>query len=178
MSHETKLGQLLDANDLTRDAVHVAVLPVGTDYHLQPGQHIGFVAPGKVCGSALKKLGIVDPFLTSPVAPGDRFMMLLYPGTITSLRHDWQHPDIAEESPENKEPSRIWIAQFAKAINQTYDDIMESAQDWITHGVYTSDSSSDYEKADGRWPVFWHHYEILTGQHPGDQQDGFYQCCC
>ena len=74
-----------------RDAVHIAVAPVVAGEPLQPGQHVGLLEDGRAYASA-KPIGIVDPFSTDAVVAGLRFWLFLYPGTVTSLRHDWTHP--------------------------------------------------------------------------------------
>lgn len=92
---EIKLGQLLENDDRRRDAVHVAVMPVTAAEHLYPGQHIGFIGPiRELVASTGEPIGIVDPFLQKSVRQGERFLMCMYPGTITSLRHVWTHPAI------------------------------------------------------------------------------------
>lgn len=87
------LGQLLD-DERKRDAVHVAIAPVTANEALQPGQHVGLVEPGNVdlIGRSDRPLGIVDPYLTEEVQAGQRCWMLLYPDSITDLRHVWTHP--------------------------------------------------------------------------------------
>lgn len=74
-----------------RDAIHIAMAPVVAAERLQPGQHIGLLDDGRACASD-KPIGIVDPFLVDAVLPGHRLWLFLYPGTVTSLRHDWTHP--------------------------------------------------------------------------------------
>jgi hypothetical protein len=81
-----------------RDAVHVAVAPVVAAAHLLPGQHVGVLADGRA-GADEEPIGVVDPFLTEAVRPGQRFWLLLYPGTITSLRHVWTHPAFTVKVP-------------------------------------------------------------------------------
>jgi hypothetical protein len=89
-----RLGKLIaPGEDVARDAVHIAVAPVSSPARLVPGQHVRFV-PGRtdqVVGGKGHKVGIVDPLLGRPVEPGERFWLWLYPGSITSLRHDWTH---------------------------------------------------------------------------------------
>jgi hypothetical protein len=77
-----QLGQLV-TGDAARDAVHIAVIPMTTVCDLLPGQHL--------------QNGIVDPYLAEPVKPGQRYWLLLYPGTVTSLRHVWAHPAFPPE---------------------------------------------------------------------------------
>lgn len=98
-----KLGALITDGDRRRDAVHVAVAPVTAAEPLEPGRHVGFVPPGQtemvgVVGPD-QRVGVVDPFLTERVAPGQRFWLFLYPNTVTSLRHYWSHPAFVARPP-------------------------------------------------------------------------------
>jgi hypothetical protein len=84
--------------DARRDAVHIAVAPMVAAARLLPGQHVGLLDDGRVYAND-KPIGIVDPFLTESVLPGQRFWLFLYPGTITSLRHVWTHPAFTVKIP-------------------------------------------------------------------------------
>ena len=82
MKDVPKLGEVI-TDDPGRDAVHVAVIPMLAARVMHPGEHL--------------KNGIVDPYLKAPVQPGEKYWLLLYPNTVTSLRHVWTHPAFAEE---------------------------------------------------------------------------------
>ena len=109
MKEVVKLGGLLGSSE-QRDAVHVALLPAVTDSILRPGDLVGIKAVVRQgdttdvyvdlvhnCRPDGKAIGIVDPFLTQKVFRGHRFYVLLMPNTITSLRHEWTHPDLDGE---------------------------------------------------------------------------------
>lgn len=88
MNDKIPVGKLAEAS-AGRDAIHVAIAPVTAPDYLDPGQHVdalGHHGPGRTL------VGIVDPFLTERVKPGERFYVFLYPNTVTSLRHVWTHP--------------------------------------------------------------------------------------
>lgn len=101
------LGSLITDGELRRDAIHVAVAPVTAAHALPAGYHVGFVPPGQTetvgdVGEDGEKIGIIDPFYQKDglgwVSPGERCWLMLYPGTVTGLRHVWSHPAFAEAS--------------------------------------------------------------------------------
>lgn len=92
MSDTLRLGHLI-TGPAARDAVHIAVAPVIADDRLFPGQPVGFIDGSKDrVGVSKSPVGIVDPFLMAPVYKESRVWLFLFPGSITSLRHDWTHP--------------------------------------------------------------------------------------
>ncbi len=170
--HDVKLGQLI-TDDQQRDAIHIAVVPVTASERLSPGEHID------VNGSSEGELiGIVDPFLCKRVRAGQKFFMLLYPGTITSLRHEWTHPAFSEKgrtiNPEDS-ASKKWIREFAEGHGEDYETMMRAARDYIQH--------NDYFSRGGRFEgervpdEFWDHYQVITGE-VVENQGSFFSCSC
>lgn len=85
---EVKIGELVPVGQ-GRDAVHVAIIPMVAYRTMRPGERLNN--------------GIVDPFLTRDVCPGERYWLCLYPNTVTSLRHVWTHPAFPTEGPTSEE---------------------------------------------------------------------------
>jgi hypothetical protein len=95
---ETKLGQI-PPESAKRDAIHVAVAPIVAGDPLYPGQHVKMRDGKGWPAAAGEGIGIVDPFLTRALMYGDRFWLILYPGSVQNLRHDWDHAAIARRNP-------------------------------------------------------------------------------
>jgi len=89
-----EVGKLIEGPAF-RDAIHVAVAPVVAGYRMKPGTHVGPMYDGTQFGPSVNNIGIVDPYLSEDVMPGQRFWLFLYPNTVTSLRHAWTHPAFA-----------------------------------------------------------------------------------
>lgn len=184
-----KLGKLI-GGDEGRDAIHIAIAPAIAAKKLKPGQHVGLVDGG--FASCKDPIGIVDPFLTGDVLPGQKFFVCLYPGTITSLRHEWTHPGFAMEGQvTERELSKQWIDKFADDIGLSPSVVMEAGDAWVDEGRYTTVGENEAYKDVGRkqitivdlmkrnltdkptppeqddwsvWRLFWHHYAILSGK--------------
>lgn len=175
----TGLGKLV-TTDKGRDAVHIAIAPVEATEKLYPGQGISLVEGNPAQARANEEWdGIVDPFLTSPVFPGQRFWMWMRPGSITSLRHEWTHPAFDESPATKKTRSEQWIRGLAEEHNVTYNAIMDHARmqaggddfPYLIGGEAMEGSSTPEE--------FWDHYEVVTGEKvPKDRRENFFSCSC
>ena len=182
---DTKLGTLLEGNP-SRDAVHVAIVPVTSNEVLHPGQHVGLEKGSTMVVTARTKklLGIVDPFLTNRVMPGDRFYLMLYQQTVTGMTHVWKHPafpDAPVPAPVDLKPtaspSELALRGFADEVGLDYEDLLQAARDYLKHGEYLCEG--------GRWegqsmpPDFWDHFEEVTGQKvPAEERGHFFSCSC
>lgn len=185
-----KLGSLLQGGE-QRDAVHIAVAPVvAAEFDLRPGMLIGFTEPGSENVRARHDgIGIVDPYLKEAPKKGERFWMFLLPNTVTSLRHEWTHPNfpvpvVASSPPVSMDTvaeSRLWIEGFAERIDQTYSRLMRAAQNWVgSEGYsYEYDNSERYKDHWDEFPEFWKHYEIVTGEKVSEEEKrSFFRCSC
>jgi len=184
-----KLGNLI-TDEQYRDAVHIAVAPVTAGMHLYPGDHIGFTNNGDAFTvvTNANHIGIVDPFLSKEVQEGDRFYMFLYPNTITSLRHEWTHPDFEREDELSKmEPTFFklkgavteekWVADFADSIGTTYTEIMDAAEDYLSSGEYLC-RGGDFEGYSIP-DEFWDKFEAIKRRRVADAERGsFLSCSC
>lgn len=182
------LGSIIDET-AGRDAIHLAVEPVVAGEKLYAGQHIG-VVDGVATTKAKKKLGIVDPFVREFIPKGERFWLVIYPRTITSLRHVWSHPELPESKSEKdladeiKEiidtevnKSKEWINQYSNQFALSYDSLMDGATDFIETGnnIYGGDNL----EGESISSEFWDHYEIVTNKKiPNKKRGTFFSCAC
>jgi hypothetical protein len=198
------LGTIIDDTQ-KRDAIHLAVEPVIAKCYLQPGENVTADGYGKLPipnFSGKEYVGIVDPFLKEPLNPGQRFWLVLYPRTIKSLRHIWEHPafpdseiqissEVLKEDSEAEKTkkwiSKKWIEDYVKEIKKwdtydtrriySYDDLMKAADKWLNSDndewlLFATDNESLDEN-------FWYHYEIVTGKKVEDgKKQNFFSCIC
>lgn len=174
------LGTIIN-EDVGRDAIHIATYPVTASEQLFPGQHIGIGPDGAT--TKADHIGIVDAFLTGPVFPGQRFWMMLYPRTITSLRHEWTHPAIDAASIEDartaKEISEQWLRDFvARSDCPGYEQVVAKAinnDSWSNKYLHFDDVDAHGEIQ----PEFWDHIEVVTGRTiPKEDRAEYFSCSC
>lgn len=164
-----------------RDAIHLAVENGVAGHRLKAGDHIGFLPDGTF-GKCNDPVGIVDPFLKTPVKTGEHFWVVVYPREITSLRHVWSHPSFPEETKgvkptEHKSPSQQWIDDYADELGVDYESLMRHAGIYLTSGEYWNMGGL----FEGVWltELFWDHYQVITGTHvKEDDRNSFFTCSC
>lgn len=208
---DTMVGDVLTGNP-ERDAIHIAVAPVIAHERLYPGMHIGLLYnnpddQNTVASQAVeKKIGIVDPFLSRYVEPGEKFWMFLYPYTITGLKHVWTHPvfdkateplktmksgtarvSTKDEKEKKEDPdedpvakSKKWIEDWATSHMIFYEELMRNAAACAhdTSGWFFWSEGGRFE---GYYlpEEFWHHYEIVKGTKvPEENKRSFFSCSC
>ncbi len=173
------LGTIIGPNE-KRDAIHLAVLPVIAGTKLRPGKSVS--ARDGVAVLDPTGVGIVDPFLTEAVTPGQRFWMVIKPRLITSLRHVWTHPAFPDEvgvgTPDSdKAAARAAIEAIASECDLDADEMVEAANEYLDYGQYLSEGS----RFEGVYTPdeFWPHFEVLTGRRvPSDDRGNFFSCSC
>lgn len=168
------IGKLIEQGR-ERDSIHVAVAPVVAGEKLAPGDHVGFIGEG-IVGECEKPIGIVDPFLKGIVRKDQRFYLFLYPGSISSLRHDWTHPAFPGVS-HHEGAAKDWLTSYARRVGLTYDELIAAAEKWVRDAEYTSNGG----QFEGEYvpDEFWIYYEAATGRIvPQESRENFFSCSC
>lgn len=181
------LGTILK-EDVLRDAIHLAIMPVITADEIYAGERVKLIYGTKnfvkQCGSGNDYVGIIDPFLESYIPRGSRVWMFLRPNTIIGLRHEWTHPEVDNTHvPDNEHEA--WLKSFACQWNFDYDTLISEASSHINssyeHGITAqgvdlhsrSELGEDHDK-------FWQHMEALTGKKFGNshREQFYWSCSC
>lgn len=178
------IGKILDET-AERDAIHVAVAPVIAGEDLWPGREVGFVygsnevVKSKSKDYGMDPIGIVDPFLDGRVEKGQRFFVFLFPGTVTGMRHHWNHP--AFQTPKvASNASEKWLREFANKWNFDYKSMIDAA----IEGDYVVAQGIDLHGADeldpGDEQLFWYHVGQVTGKEFSEEhkQNFGWSCSC
>jgi hypothetical protein len=173
----TGLGKLIEG-DKSRDAVHIAIAPVEATEKLFPGQGVSLLEGGatRVAASADWD-GIVDPFLTTPVFPGQRFWMWMRPGSITSLRHEWTHPAFKPSASQREARAEVRLREMAPLVNMDFEEMIEGAKQYVASGDYMCDGGrfEGVSLPEG----FWENFCTYTGiDVPEDNRWPFFSCSC
>ena len=130
------LGTLDLGENPGRDAIHLAVFPAVATETLYPNQDVGLVGKDASIKSS-PHVGKVDPFLKEPVYPGQTFWLVLYPRTITSLRHVWEHPNVPEEEATivTQTIEVVKEVEIIKEVEKTIDPKVQMALNYLSEYV-------------------------------------------
>lgn len=173
----------LPGPDAVRDAIHIAVIPLiaGEDLYggavqLKVGtKNVALRAKDSYYGG--ESIGIVNPWhpasqgdYENVVRKGEAFYCLLNPGSVTGMRHHFQHP-VFDSEPVEMSDSESWLRQFAQEWNFDFDELIKVGvnvqkatdrwQYWITACGRDLHSAGELgEDCD----LFWYHLERHTGK--------------
>lgn len=186
-----KLGQIIEPDRTAeRDATHIAVAPVVAGMRLFPGTPVMLDENGLAMQTSVpeKSIGVVDPFLWNSVKDGERFWLFVIPGSITSLRHQWEHPAFAQkqgkDAPEaaaplsaSEEYLRMRAARmniYCATIDEAYQTLLSDLRSGVVmahgtdlHGAYDLDEPEE----------FYRHASIVLGRQIGPENME-YSCSC
>ena len=177
---DVKLGSLIKGDE-GRDAIHIAIAPVCAATILRPGERVGFVSVDQQSvGRITPYVGIVDPFLETPVLPGRWFYLCLFPYSITSLRHVWTHPAFTNKTDEeivigvkeSKAQSTAWLLKFCQNHGLELTRLLEE----LPSGSVWAGSNEGLWLSDPEQRELIHHFENLTGQRGPDGV--YFTCAC
>lgn len=183
MSDQSKLGigKIITAPQ-QRDAIHSAIAPVVAAHTLIAGRHVGLDQHGNATEHTGHQIGIVDPFLKVSIEKGQTFWLFLYPGTISSLRHDWTHPVFGAETRVigDKEAAQKWVESYALQHcpyykpNEAFARFMEEVNDGtIFYAGSDLHSLGDVEEAE----ELFQNLSVILGR-PVAGHDFQYSCTC
>lgn len=138
-----------------------------------------------------------DSYGDGAIEEGDHVWIMLFPRTITGLRHLWEHPDLplpkeeAPVSPEEAEATETYraidrmfsdsdeiIERQADELGLTVEEVLEAARD------YVDTDGGSYICEGGRFegcrlvPDFWRAFKDVTGKEPISENAGFWSCSC
>lgn len=174
MSEPTKLGVRCGPG-ARRDAIHVAVMPVVAGIDLSPGEWC--LVDGEVANPASPSvaLGVIDPFLPGKVARGERVYLLLRPGSISSLRHEWTHPAVDGEPVDAAKAAAMErLRQLAGRMGVTLEEMLDFARNFSETGEPEVRHSFEriYQHAE-----FWDDYTMITGESVSMGPDDYFFHC-
>jgi hypothetical protein len=193
MAEDIKLGEIITGR-AERDAVHIAVIPlVASDDRLYAGQKVklAFGSLELALSAAYNEdeaIGIVDPFLRrnyGEVKKGEQFWCFLFPGSVTGMRHHWQHPAFVNVPTASNEHEQ-WIRRWAEEWNFNYDELIEAAitpgkfEDYGRVVVARGIDLHSVDELNGDDVLFWEHLEAMTGEtYSQSHRDGLgWSCSC
>ena len=196
MMQPTELGTVPTEKD-SRDAIHVAVLPVIAKGNLHPGQFIEVYTKDKkhyarvAVQSQNSTHGICDPFRTGVIYDGVFFWAIMLPGTITDMRHHWTHAcieeeqDIVEHRIEHEAGvAEAWMRDFADDIGLSYEQVL-IAGDHYSEGEIWGGYTFDHDTPDRCYEdagLYWGAWSAIRGKPiPEDEKEDPsppFSCAC
>jgi hypothetical protein len=133
------LGKIIDDPEINfRDAIHIPVVPmtIGPGYRyptagdrvqLLPGTRNVVIYYDEYHHKPDVKIGIIDPFIEAKydgLKSGDRVWVWLTPGTVTGVRHHYEHP-VLDAPPSTIGEAEKALREWCAIHSFDYDEVVE-----------------------------------------------------
>jgi hypothetical protein len=186
MSGDIGLGKLVADPAQQRDAVHIACIPVVAGETLAPGARVTMLDGLAFATGATDGIGVIDPFLAEVVPKGARCWLMLLPGSIRSLRHEWRHPAFPSAAPDDVigDP-RVYAEHVLRAFvaqheNVDYDELIGALTSGEGYTQHESESLRNATNVPETKAEFWRLLEILAGRKFSEEHraDAYFDCSC
>ena len=197
MSNELKLGTI-PKGDEGRDAVHIAIVPVQAGMLLERGTRVRLDDQGLAVVSHREEdtIGVIDPFLNyenDMINKGSWSWLCLYPKTITSLQHVWQHPafpDVKDKESHKSLSDRIlvdsegWLKRYVGehctwygwSVEDSYEEFLrEVKEDHVI--LYSGEDCHSLGEVKDAEELF-HHLSNVLGFKVDASYFRYFTCSC
>jgi hypothetical protein len=110
MSTDSLLGKN-PAHEGQKDAIHVPIMACRVAEKVYPGQEVEFTEARTIRPSRGESIGVVDPFMEGAIHIDQLVYVLIQPGKVNKLRHEWDLEDAPVFPEDDKDDD-----------NEDYDD--------------------------------------------------------
>ena len=153
-----------------RDAVHFPIVPAVAQCDLEPGDMVS--ADGQLGGPYL-----VNPWHVGPIEQGDLYWLILPPGIVQDVVHQWSHPDFDDKEAEE------WLEGYCARHNIPYQELLRVAKGQKSEGWPDVKISEDCMVVIGQdaygqlSDMFWEYLERVVKVKQVKRPD-FVRCSC
>lgn len=173
------LGEVIKTDLPLRDAVHIAVASVKAVEQLNPGQHVG-VQLGEAASWYKPHIGIVDPFRRVSIEAGERFLICLYPDSVTGMVHHWVHPNFVEsDTTISRQIAYEELDRKAKSLSPYWDrnSLIDLATNFWQQGQFYCGNYEEYDFQE-HYPEIRQLLAHIGIQVPPIKSDQYFSCGC
>lgn len=178
MSNQIQTGKLLSNRMVgVKDALHIPVICLIAHKTLSPGERVGI---SKEMTTSNSVLGVVDPFLETPILEGSVCAVFLSPDSTTNVRHLWEHPDIddlkSEPPSSHVESWDVYADRICNVLGCKRSSFDNSVDYVVEYGTNVGGYQLDLDTIDlVDWGEFWREYNYFHKTNFSFTEDPF--CC-
>jgi len=162
-----------------RDAIHVPIISVTAAETLSRGESVSINAAMEAA-PCIGGIGVVDPYLSAQqVAKGEKVWILIRPGSISTLTHQWTHrllPEAEAQIPDT-ELAGDRLREFAeRELGWTLEKMLEKIEDVRNGGDPAVDWGFEGVSV---YETFWDDFVKYTGKpDPNEEAQHFFFFHC